>query len=106
MRKAGRATNLDRLRYYPLETLIWGVQLHPRRYARKLFPHRPKHYVRATMLLALYAIELLEARSHRNQGHIQSARTGRQRCNAIYEQLPECARWRAPRRRRHHTVQE
>lgn len=93
MRKPGRAMNLDRMSFDNLELLIGGMEYQPRRYALKLFPDRPKHYVRAANLLALYAIELLVFRRYRIQGHIQDARKVRERCRAIFKKLPECARW-------------
>jgi hypothetical protein len=93
MRKAGRPMNLDRMGFDRLEALVWGLQAHPRRYALKLFPNRPQHYVKTANLLALYAIELLTARRYRVQGHIQDAKKVMQRCRAIYEKLPEYARW-------------
>jgi hypothetical protein len=85
--------NLDRMGFDRLETLVWGLQAHPRRYALKLFPNRPEHYVKTANLLALYAIELLEARRYRAQGHIQDAKKVMRRCRAIFEKLPEYARW-------------
>jgi hypothetical protein len=94
MSRAGRALNLDRMEFEKLEALIWGLQLHPRRYALTLFPHRRKQYVRAANLLALYAIELLTARRYRVLGHHQDARKVQERCRAIYKKLPEYARWR------------
>ena len=93
MRKAERRLNLDRMGFDRLEAIIGGLQAHPRRYALKLFPNRPHHYVRTANLLALYASELLEARRYRAQGHHQDARMVQQRCRAIYEKLPEYARW-------------
>jgi len=93
MKKVRRALNLDRMRFDRLEAIIGGLQAHPRRYARKLFPNRPHHYVRTANLLALYAIELLTARRYRAQGHLQDAEKVMQRCRAIYEKLPEYARW-------------
>lgn len=93
MRKARRPMNLDRMGFDRLEAIIGGLQAHPRRYARLLFPDRPTHYVRVANLLALYAIELLAARRYRVQGHIQDAKKVMQRCRAIYEKLPEYARW-------------
>jgi hypothetical protein len=93
MRKAERPMNLDRMGFDRLEAIIGGLQAHPRRYALKLFPNRPHHYVRTANLLALYASELLEARRYRAQGHHQDARMVQQRCRAIYEKLPEYARW-------------
>jgi hypothetical protein len=94
MRKARCPLNLDRMGLDKLEALIWGLQAHPRRNALKLFPNRPEHYVKTANVLALYGIELLEARRYRAQGHIQDARKVMQRCRAIYEKLPEYARWR------------
>jgi hypothetical protein len=94
MRNAGTPTNLDRLGYYRLEAIIWGVREHPRRYALTLFPSRPQHYVTAAKLLALYALELLEARRYRAQGHFRDAGKVRERCRAIYNKLPACARWK------------
>ena len=93
MIKTGRLLNLDRMGFDRLEAIIGGLQAHPRRYARKLFPNRPHHYARTANLLALYAIELLTARRYRAQGHIQDAKKVMQRCRAIYEKLPDYARW-------------
>jgi len=93
MRKTGRPMNLDRMGFGRLEAIIGGLQAHPRRYALKLFPNRPQHYVKTANLLAVYAIELLTARCYLAQGHIQDAKKVMQRCRAIYEKLPEYARW-------------
>jgi hypothetical protein len=85
--------NLESLDFDELQLLLAGMELHPRRYALQLFPHRPLHYVRAAKLMALYAAELLEARRYRAQGHIADALKVEERCEAIYRQLPEYARW-------------
>ena len=92
MKTTRRAMNLDRMSFERLEEIIWGVREHPRRYALKLFPHRPKRYVWTANLLALYGIELLTARRYRSQGHIEDAKKVRHRCKAIYEKLPDYAR--------------
>lgn len=76
----------------------FGVADHPSRYAFRLFPHGPKQYVRAARLPALYAVEALTARRYRAEGHVTAALKVEERCRAIYEQLPEHARWRASRR--------
>ncbi len=93
MGKTRRPVSLDRMGFDRLEAIIGGLQAHPRRCALKLFPNRPRHYVRTANLLALYASELLEARRYRAQGHHQDARKVQERCRAIYEKLPEYARW-------------
>ena len=85
--------NLDALDFDELDALWRGVSDHPRRYALWLFPHRPKHYVRAARLLALYAVESLQARRYRAQGHIADALKVEERCQVIYEKLPDYARW-------------
>jgi hypothetical protein len=94
MRKARRALNLDRICFEKMEQIRRGMEFRPRQFAAKLFPDKPKHYVRTANLLALYIIELLEARRYRAQGHFQDARRVRERCRSIYEKLPEYARWR------------
>src|SRR5262249_54944693 len=88
-----RPVDLDALNFDQLDALWRGVSDHPRRYALHLLPHRPKHYVKAARLLALYAIESLEARRYRAQGHVADALKVEARCQAIYRQLPEYERW-------------
>jgi hypothetical protein len=85
--------NLDTLGFDELDALWRGVSEHPRQYARHLFPHRPKHYVKAARLMALYAVESLQARRYRAQGHIADALKVEERCQALYDELPEYARW-------------
>jgi hypothetical protein len=85
--------NLDAFGFDELDALWRGVSDHPRRYALHLFPHPPKHCIKAARLLALYAIESLEARRYRAQGHVADALKVEERCQAIYRQLPEYARW-------------
>jgi hypothetical protein len=85
--------NLDALGFDDLELLRAGMECHPIQHARTLFPERPKGYVRTAKLMALYACELLEARRYRAQGHIADALKVEERCQAIYERLPEYARW-------------
>lgn len=94
MRKARRALNLDRMSFEQIEQIRWCMDFHPRKFAATLFPGKPKHYVRTAYLLALYIIELLEARRYDAQGHHEDARKVRECCRAIYEKLPEYARWR------------
>jgi hypothetical protein len=93
MKKARCPINLDRVGYERLESLICGMEYHPRRYALELFPDRPPKYVKAAHLMALYASELLTARRYKAQGHIEDARKVRERCLAIYEKLPDYAKW-------------
>ena len=90
--------NLDTMAFDELDALWRGVAEHPRRYALQLFPHRPKRYVRATRLLALYSVELLTARRYKGEGHVADALKVEERCQAIYEQLPDY-RWCAARRK-------
>jgi hypothetical protein len=85
--------NLDRISFEKMEEIRWGMDFRPRHYAARLFPHKPRHYVRTANLLALYASELLEARRYRAQGHHQDARKVYERCRAIYEMLPKYAQW-------------
>ena len=94
MRKARRPLNLDRISFEKMEQIKWGMEFRPRTFAAKLFPDKPKHYVRTANLMVVYIIELLEARRHRAQGFHQTARRIQERCRAIYEKLPEYARWR------------
>jgi hypothetical protein len=94
MRKARRPLNLNRISFEKMEEIRWGMDFHPRQYTARLFPHKPKHYFRTANLLVLCIVELLEARRYRAQGHHQDARKVQERCRAIYEKLPEYARWR------------
>lgn len=85
--------NLDNAIFDDLQLLIGGMTEQPTQYALQLFPEQPTGYVETAKLIALYATELLEARRYRAQGHVQDAIALEKKCQKIYNDLPEYARW-------------
>jgi hypothetical protein len=61
--------------------------------ARFLFPDRPTGYVNATHALGNYASNKATAMGLRAKGDIGGALAYERICDAIYEQIPEYARW-------------
>ena len=64
-----------------------------RQTARRLFPDRPRGYVRATADLGNYAADKATALRQRAQGDIPTAQTYETICERIYDRLPDYARW-------------
>jgi len=67
--------------------------IRPIRFARTLFPDRPKGYVTATIALGCYASNKATAMQCRLRGEIQTAINYEGICERIYNRLPEYARW-------------
>lgn len=61
--------------------------------ARKLFPTRPRGYVRATKDLGNYAVNKATAMRCRLDGGINTALIFEDICDTIYDRLPEYAKW-------------
>lgn len=55
--------------------------------------HRPRHWRRAVAALASYADLKATAMAYRAGGQIDEAQRLEERCDEIYAQLPESARW-------------
>lgn len=87
--------NIDAMDLTDLEALLaqltgtTGVDL----YARRLFPHRPKGYLKATSLLRRYLEQTIIARKCRLQGAIPAALFYESEAEVAYKQLPTYARW-------------
>jgi hypothetical protein len=64
-----------------------------RQTARRLFPDRPRGYVRTTAALGNYAANKATALRQRARGDIPTAQTYEAICERIYDQLPDYARW-------------
>jgi len=64
-----------------------------RQTARRLFPDRPRRYVRTTVDLGNYAVNKATALRQRAQGDISTAQTYEAICERIYDRLPDYARW-------------
>lgn len=61
--------------------------------ARRLFPHRPRGYLRATQVLALYAHRKANAIESRLAGLIENALSHEEQCEELFAMLPRFARW-------------
>lgn len=73
---------------------FWHLASHqPVRTARELFPYRPQSYVTTTKNLGHYAANKAAAQSCRLRGAIDRALVYERICKAIYERLPDYARW-------------
>jgi len=71
---------------------LWGrIHRHPVIEARKIFPERPKHYVRATHDLGAYAANRAAMLSCESKGDERGALVYRRICDIIRGELPECA---------------
>lgn len=64
-----------------------------RQTARRLFPDRPRGYVKATADLGHHAANRATAMRLRAQGHMAAAQNCEAICDQIYERLPDYARW-------------
>lgn len=62
-------------------------------FARQIFPDRPKNYVNTAGDLKHYACNKAVAMKLRLEGAIDRALAYEQICDAIYDRLPEWARW-------------
>lgn len=63
------------------------------RAARAIFPDRPRGYVSATGSLRGYASNKATAMSCRSRGDIRAAQVYEAICEAIFEDLPQWAKW-------------
>lgn len=65
----------------------------PIRFARRLFPDRPKGYVAVTRDIGCYASNRATAMKCRLEGKIQIAIQYEDICERIYQRLPQWAKW-------------
>jgi len=65
----------------------------PRKSAARLFPDKPRGYVRATAQLKAYAYNKATAMRCREKGDVQAASIYETICDRIYSELPEYASW-------------
>ena len=86
--------NFDTMDFDELDSIRRGVMEHPRKFALRLFPTKPPHYVKTANLLAVYASDRLLAMRFRAGGHIKDARKVEEELKRHYDKLPEYARWR------------
>lgn len=61
--------------------------------AADIFPDRPVWYISAAHSLAEYAYHKAHAMNYRKKGQINDALYFEKKCDEIYNQLPEYARW-------------
>ena len=61
--------------------------------ASELFPEQRQGISGPVAVLARYAAEKACAMSARAAGHIQTAQNHERKCDVIYRELPEFARW-------------
>jgi hypothetical protein len=85
--------NLDTMDFDELDAIWRGVMEHPRKFALKLFPSKPPHYVKTANLLAIYASDRLLAMRYRAGGHIKDSLKVEEELEKLYDKLPEYARW-------------
>lgn len=87
------APNLDAMPQAELAAFAERIKQAPRTQAHVLFPTRPPGYLKATYDLQRYA-ELKEtAMGFRERGAIEAARHYESACDALYDCLPDFARW-------------
>lgn len=85
--------NLDAHTAEELITFWALAYAHPVIVARRLFPHRPAGYVRATETLSYYANNKATAMRCRENGKIQTALVYEHACDISYDRLPDWAKW-------------
>ncbi len=83
--KTGKLDTLDR---DDLMSFWSRVHRHPVREARKLFPKRPKHYVKATTGLAAYASNRTAMLSCKKRGDARGTLVYQRICDIIRDDLP------------------
>lgn len=88
-------TNVDCLTTNSDELRLWarGIEIHPVRRAREIFPERPAGFVRAARMYMHYAYNKATAMECRARGTIETAQSYEKICDSIYERMPAFARW-------------
>lgn len=85
--------NLDSM---PADDLmaLWDQtnSVRPIKFARELFPNRPKGYLQATRDIGNYAANKATAMQARVRGDIETAMMYENICSRIYKRLPDYAR--------------